>query len=282
LSLTHAETRVFSASPSQLPLSDGGGVRLFLARGSLMDEKDWQDMLQGDDGAARMQQMAQKGSAKAMCAWGKMLLGGHGVAQDEAQAVDWFKQAAARDDAPAINLLGRCYEHGWGVEPDMVAAFSFYERAAALGEAWGLFNLADCYRNGRAIARNLPRAFALYERAVRAGHVKSLNMLGLMHEEGEGVARDEEKAAYYFAQGAERGDCWACFNHARLLAARGAWAQALHWLEQSLHHQVGDYCQSVATLFAEAKNEDLRQFAKRARTMAEKNSRAEKNLRLKA
>jgi len=136
-----------------------------------------------------------------------------------------------------------------------------------------LFNLADCYRNARGTSRNLSRASALYEQAAHAGHVKSLNMLGLLYEEGEGVARNEEKAAHYFAQGAERGDCWVCFNHARLLAVRGAWAESLHWLEQSLHHQVGDYCQTVAALFAKAHNRGLREFAKRARAMAENNPR---------
>jgi len=124
----------FFCPPSQLPLSDGGGVRLFLARSSLVEEEDWPDMLQEGDVAQRVQQMVQKGSAKAMCAWGKMLLGGHGVTQDEVQAIDWFKQAAAQNYVPAINLLGRCYEHGWGVENNMMVAVLYYERAAIMGE----------------------------------------------------------------------------------------------------------------------------------------------------
>jgi len=269
LALTSAEKRVFSADTAQLPLSDGGGVRPFLARGCLVDAQDWQDMLQRGNAAEQVQQMAQEGNVKAMVSLGKMLLGGHGVAQDETQAFDWFERSAAQNYAPAINLLGRCYEHGWGVGLDMVAAFLCYERATALSDAWGLFNLADCYRNGRATVRDLPRAFALYEQAAHAGHVKSLNMMGLLYEEGEGVARDTQKAAQYFAQGAQKGDCWACFNHARFLAACGALAESLHWLEQSLHYQVGDYCQTVTALFAKAQDECLRDFAERARDLAE-------------
>jgi len=255
------------------PLSDGGGARLFLAAHSLVGKQDWQDMLRGGKAARRAQQLAQKGNPRAMVAWGQMLLGGHGVARDMPAAFSWFERAGAKDFAPAITLCGRCYEHGWGVWPDQKLAFLCYRRAADLGDMWGLFNLADCYRKGVATVADDKRAHMLYFQAAQKGHVKALNMLGLIYEEGRGVTCDEGKAAEYFAQGAKGGDCWACFNHARFLAARGACDEAHAVLEQSLRCHVGDYCQTVADIFAHSQDEWLRDFARRAGMMARMENR---------
>jgi len=212
-------------------------IPVFLAQQPLLQQADWQHMLR----------------------------------QDQAAAFAWFQKAAKQDrseaTAAALNMLGRCYEHGWGVDIDLDKAFSYYVNASTQGDIWALFNLADCYRKGVGCNIDVGRAAECYAQAAAKNHVKALNMLGLCYEEGSGVEPDPEKAAALFAQGAAAGDCWACLNHARLLATKGEQAQSLIWLERSLDYHSGDYCQTFAALFANHKDETLRHLAMRAKAM---------------
>ena len=51
---------------------------------------------------------------------GDCLEEGRGVAKDEAQAVEWYRKAAAQGYADAEYNLGLCLELGKGVKPDQV------------------------------------------------------------------------------------------------------------------------------------------------------------------
>jgi len=57
------------------------------------------------------------------------------VAQSEAEAVSWYRLAAAQGDADALFNLGDCYTDGEGVPQDDDEAQRLFKRAAAKGHA---------------------------------------------------------------------------------------------------------------------------------------------------
>lgn len=169
---------------------------------------------------------------------------------EQARAVDWFRSAARAGDARAVNMLGRCYERGWGVPADAATAAAYYLKAADMGDVWALFNLADLYCRGEGVPADDDAAYRLYAAAARKGHVKALNMLGIFHECGRAVPPDDKAAAMYFKAAAEGGDCWGCFNHARMLTIGGALDDALPWFRRALDTGFPDFYRSMAAALA--------------------------------
>jgi hypothetical protein len=62
-----------------------------------------------------------------------MLQNGRGVAKDEAEAVRWYRLAAAEGNADAQYYLGFMFQHGRGVAHDNVEAVRWFHLAAAQG-----------------------------------------------------------------------------------------------------------------------------------------------------
>ena len=58
---------------------------------------------------------------------------GHGVAQDDGQAVAWHYKAAEQGDNTAQYNLGLMFENGRGVAQDVNGAVAWYRKAAAGG-----------------------------------------------------------------------------------------------------------------------------------------------------
>ena len=65
---------------------------------------------------------------------GLLYLHGHGVAQNFAVALTYFKAAASGNDAVGILHLGILHYHGWGVTSDIEAATKHFKKAAAFGQ----------------------------------------------------------------------------------------------------------------------------------------------------
>ena len=62
-----------------------------------------------------------------------MYAGGKGVARDEAEAVRWFRKAAAQNNRAAQSNLGWVYATGRGVQRDDAEAFKWFLLAASQG-----------------------------------------------------------------------------------------------------------------------------------------------------
>ena len=60
---------------------------------------------------------------------------GQGVAQDYAEAIRWYRLAAAQGDADAQFNLGLMFEKGQDVAKDKAEAIRWYRLAAAQGDA---------------------------------------------------------------------------------------------------------------------------------------------------
>src|SRR5260370_1187137 len=80
-------------------------------------------------------------SVQAQYALGRMYAAGEGVRQDYAEALRWFRKAAAQGCALAQNRLGVMYERGIGVAQDYVEAYKWYSVAA--GENQNIFAVAN-------------------------------------------------------------------------------------------------------------------------------------------
>jgi TPR repeat protein len=74
--------------------------------------------------------------------YANLLLHGNGIAKDEAEALSWYRKAAALGNAKSLNVIGRFYEEGWLVEPDASIAEEYYRQAAEGGDFRGQYNYA--------------------------------------------------------------------------------------------------------------------------------------------
>ena len=87
-----------------------------------------------------------------------MNLGSTIVAQDYAEAVKWWKLAAAQGLASAQSNLALMSVKGQGVVQDYAEAVKWYKLAAAQGDAGAQSSLGYMYGNGRGVVQDYVRA----------------------------------------------------------------------------------------------------------------------------
>ena len=96
--------------------------------------------------------------------------GAGGLAKDPAQALAFYRLAAAQGLAEAQCSLGVMYHFGDGVARDYAEALRWYQLAATQGHPCALFWVARCHENGWGVAVDVAEAIRLYRRAQAAGH----------------------------------------------------------------------------------------------------------------
>ena len=89
---------------------------------------------------------------------------------DDAEAVIWFRLAAAQGHATAQNNLGVMYGSGEGVPQDDAEAVIWYRLAAAQGHATAQYNLGVMYGGGRGVPQDDAEAVIWYRLAAAQGH----------------------------------------------------------------------------------------------------------------
>ncbi|QJR10086.1 hypothetical protein DSM104443_01137 [Usitatibacter rugosus] len=199
---------------------------------------------------ARFRPLAEGGYAPAENGLGLMYQLGSGVAKDEAEALKWYRRAAAQDDPQAEFNLGLAYEKGHGVAKDEGEAVAWYRKAAQRGHGEAQNSLAVMYTSGRGVAQDGGEGLKWYRLAAEQGnpraqynlggryaaandHVEALkwyrkaaaqdyadafNNLGAMYVAGKGVAQDSAEARRLFLAGAALGSPGAQFNLANMYA----------------------------------------------------------------
>ena len=98
---------------------------------------------------------------------------GVGVAQDDAEAVRWFRLAAEQGDANAQFNLGLRHADGRGVPQDDVEAVRWYRLAADQGNADAKKNLELMYANGLGVPDTTLHGLQLSEGAPEPGFMFS-------------------------------------------------------------------------------------------------------------
>jgi len=154
--------------------------------------------------------------AGAMNNIGVRFVRGHGVPQDDAQAVLWYQRAARGGDRWAMSNLGWMHANGRGVPEDLSEAAAWYRKSADLGHATAARRLGLMHEYGRGVELDLERAVSLYRMAAEAGDALSMKYLGYMHEAGRGVERDLERAVMWYRKAAEGGSAAGMHNLALL------------------------------------------------------------------
>ena len=130
----------------------------------------------------------RKGNAEAQSDLGVMYDKGQGVAQDYAEAVKWYRLAAAQGMRWRNSDLGLMYDHGQGVKQDYAEAVKWYRLAAAQGDARRKSVSADVSA-GKASSRTSRRS-QVVSTAAAQGIARGAIDLGTMYFNGQGVAQN--------------------------------------------------------------------------------------------
>lgn len=98
--------------------------------------------------------LAEQGDADAQVELGLLYHNGHGVVEDQKQALTWYLRAAEQGNAFAQWLLGHHYLRGEGLPQDYQQAANWYRRAAEQGDDRGQEMLAGLYLEGRGVPQD--------------------------------------------------------------------------------------------------------------------------------
>jgi hypothetical protein len=109
--------------------------------------------------------LAEQGNAKAQYNLGLMYRNGHGVPQDDAEAMGWWRKAAEQGNAGAQNNLGVMYRNGHGVPQDYAEAMGWYRKAAEQGYATAQHNLGVMYGKGLGVPQDEAQAYMWFKLA---------------------------------------------------------------------------------------------------------------------
>ncbi len=102
--------------------------------------------------------LADQGNAEAQNGLGSMYQLGHGVPQNDAQAVAWYRKAADQGETEAQTNLGWMYQLGHGAPQNDAQAVAWYRKAADQGETEAQFNLGLMYAHGRGAPQDYVKA----------------------------------------------------------------------------------------------------------------------------
>jgi len=141
----------------------------------------------GDSDLLNCKKAAINGNAHAQNRLGFMYELGRGVAQNDKEAVDWYRRAAKQGHIHAQLAIGFMCENGCGTEQDDVEAMKWYCAAAELGHVGAQCNVADLYSNGCGVIRSKEKAVMWYRRAAEQGHAHAQYCLGYLYQNGFGV-----------------------------------------------------------------------------------------------
>ncbi len=96
-------------------------------------------------------------------------LGAGGLARDNAQAVAFYRLAAAQGLDEAQFELGHMCHYGLGVAQDPAEALRWWQLAAAQGHPTALYWVARCHHSGHGVIKSKAAAVRWYRRAQAAG-----------------------------------------------------------------------------------------------------------------
>ena len=105
---------------------------------------------------------------------------GQGVIQNYAEAVKWYRKAAAQGYAKAQSNLGLMYANGQGVTRNDAEAVKWYHKAANQGIAAAQSNLGAMYANGQGVTRNYVCAYMWFSLATARGNTTAAKYIDIV------------------------------------------------------------------------------------------------------
>ena len=114
---------------------------------------------------------AEQGNADAQLELGRLYYNGHGVVEDQHEALKWYLRAAEQGHGQAQWMLGITYHGGLGVPRDYQQAANWYHRAAEQGYDRGQEFLAGLYLTGTGVPQDYALAHMWGNLAAARGNV---------------------------------------------------------------------------------------------------------------
>lgn len=160
---------------------------------------------------------AEQGVADSQNILGYMYNYGHGVKQDNIQALTWYRKAAEQGCKMAQETLGFSYLYGIdGVNPDYAEAANWYRKAAEHGDTDAQSNLDFTYNHigwlyesgSFGVKQDFAEAAVWYRKAAERGHADSQYNLGDLYASGQGVPQNDAEAVAWFRKAAEQGHAY--------------------------------------------------------------------------
>ncbi len=128
-------------------------------------------------------------------------------AKDFATALAYFKVVAEHGDAAAQAAVGQFYRDGLSVTQDYAEALRWYRKAAAQGAQPDAENtIAICYSRGLGVTADETEAARWHRLAAEHGHAGSQQELGDRYLAGRGVTADQLEATYWLSLAGRQGD----------------------------------------------------------------------------
>ena len=146
--------------------------------------------------------LAAKGEAWAQSFLGASYRNGKGVSKNHAEAVKWYRLAAAQGYAEAQLSLGFMLHY---YKKDYVEGVKWYRLAAAQGLAQAQVNMGFVYSYGQGEVQDYSEAVKWHELAAAQGHEDSQFALGEIYQKGQGVPLDFVRAHMWFNLAAAKG-----------------------------------------------------------------------------
>ncbi|MEM7223614.1 MAG: tetratricopeptide repeat protein [Pseudomonadota bacterium] len=181
---------------------------------------------------------------------------------DYAEALPQLLLEAQDGNPRAQNLIGRMYDEGHGVPENDAVAVHWYRLAAEQGFAWSQFNLGLMYLEGTGVETDESAALEWFRKAAEQGHARAQNRVGLLYDSGRGVAEDDTVAVGWYRKSAEQGFASAQYNLGLMYEAGTGvvqdYGQALHWMREAAaqdHQKAKDKIPRLEEQLTEAESE---------------------------
>jgi hypothetical protein len=123
---------------------------------------------------AILQPLADRGNADAQLRLALMYYNGHGVKENEAQAVELLRRSAKSGNVEAMYQLGNVFTFGQQAagmvdDADLEAA-RWYHQAALAGNRDAQYSLGLAFMSGKGVVKDSKEAAYWMEKAAKAGH----------------------------------------------------------------------------------------------------------------
>jgi len=139
-----------------------------------------------------------------------------GLVDVPANAILWWRRAAALKDPEAQHALGVIHEKGQGVKRDFAEALRWFRLASDQGLARSTGRLGLMILLGQGQAANINAGIALMEKAGQAGDVTALHNLAYAYETGAAGSDSRGLSIDLYTQAAEKGYSASAFRLAVL------------------------------------------------------------------
>jgi uncharacterized protein len=174
--------------------------------------------------------LAEGGDAIAQYTIGKMCVQGRAAPEGWAEALKWYRLAAAQGHAGAQTLLGDWYN---AEGDDKWEAVKWFRKAADQGCPEAQFQLGSCYEH-LDLMHDPAKAVKWYRMAAAQGQINAQLTLGQICAIGNLVAEDLKEAVKWYHLAADQGDTDAQYELGKIyderLSAKRDAVQALKWL----------------------------------------------------